>query len=38
MEELVYLKFDEAVDYVKNWQPCTNTRIMIQDCNAQLSM
>lgn len=19
-------KFDEAVDYVKNWQPCTNTR------------
>ena len=31
-------KFDEAVDYVKNWQPCTNTRIMIQECNAQLSM
>lgn len=29
-------KFDEAVGYVKNWQPCTNTRIMIQDCNAQL--
>ncbi len=29
-------KFDEAVDYIKNWQPCTNTRIMIQDCNAQL--
>lgn len=31
-------KFDEAVDYVKNWQPCTNTRIMIQEYNAQLSM
>lgn len=31
-------KFDESVDYVKNWQPCTNTRIMIQECNAQLSM
>ena len=31
-------KFDEAVGYVKNWQPCTNTRIMIQDCNAQLRM
>lgn len=31
-------KFDEAVYYVKNWQPCTNTRIMIQECNAQLSM
>lgn len=28
-------KYDEAVDYVKKWQPCTNTRIMIQDCNAQ---
>ena len=31
-------KFDEAVQYVKNWQPCTNTRIKIQECNAQLSM
>ena len=31
-------KFDEAVDYVKNWQPCTNTRMMIQDCNAQFSL
>ena len=31
-------KFDEAVQYVKNWQPCTNTRIMIQEYNAQLSM
>ena len=31
-------KFDEAVNYVKNWQPCTNTRIMIQDCNAQISL
>lgn len=29
-------KFDEAVDYVKNWQPCTNTRIKIQDYNAQI--
>lgn len=31
-------KFDEAVDYVKNWQPCTNTRMMIQDCNAQFRL
>ena len=31
-------KFDEAVQYVKNWQPCTNTRIMIQECNAQLHL
>ena len=31
-------KFDEAVEYVKNWQPCTNTRMMIQDCNAQFRL
>lgn len=31
-------KFDEAVDYVKNWLPCTNTRIKIQDYNAQISL
>lgn len=31
-------KFDEAIQYVKNWQPCTNTKIMIQDYNAQISL
>ena len=31
-------KYDEAVDYVKKWQPCTNTRIMIQACNAQFRL
>lgn len=31
-------KFDEAVQHVKNWQPCTNTKIMIRDCNNQMSM
>lgn len=31
-------RFDEAVQYAKNWQPCTNTKIMIQDCNAQMSL
>lgn len=31
-------KFDEAIQYVRNWQPCTNTRMMIQDCNAQISL
>lgn len=31
-------KSDEAVQYVKNWQPCTNTRIMIRDCNNQMFM
>lgn len=31
-------KFGEAVQYVKNWQPCTNTMIMIRDCNNQMFM
>lgn len=31
-------RFDEAMEYVKNWKPCTNTSILIRDCNAQISM
>lgn len=30
-------RFDEAVEYAKNWKPCTNTQMMIDDCNAQLN-
>lgn len=29
-------RFSEAVEYIKSWQPCTNTKILIRDCNAQL--
>ena len=32
------LRFEEAVEYAKNWRPCTNTQIMIKDCNAQARM
>ena len=32
------LKYEEAVEYVKNWIPSTNTMMMIKDCNAQVSM
>lgn len=32
------LKFEEAMEYVKNWHPCTNTVMMIRDCNAQMSI
>lgn len=32
------LRFIEAMEYVKNWQPKTNTKLAIQDCNAQMSM
>lgn len=26
-------RFEEAVEYVKNWKPCTNTRMSINCCN-----
>lgn len=29
-------RFDEAVEYAKNWKPCTNTAMLINDCNSQL--
>lgn len=31
-------RFDEAVDYAKNWKPCTNTMMMICNCNAQMNL
>lgn len=31
-------RFEEAVEYAKNWKPCTNTMMMIKDCNAQMSI
>ena len=30
------LKFEEAVDYIRNWTPCSNTRMLIKQCNAQM--
>jgi prophage antirepressor-like protein len=32
------LRFSEAMEYVRNWHPCTNTAMMIRDCNAQMSI
>ena len=32
------LKFDKAVEYIRNWEPCTNTRMLIKERNAQLNM
>lgn len=32
------LKYQEAVEYIKEWKPCTNTKMMIRDCNAQMTM
>lgn len=32
------LCFDDAVDYIRNWMPCSNTRMLIKECNAQMSI
>ena len=32
------LRFDDAVDYIRNWMPCSNTRMLIKECNSQMSM
>ncbi len=32
------LKFEEACTYIKKWQPCTNTKISIDDVNAQINI
>lgn len=30
-------RFDEAVEYAKEWKPCTNTILMIKEHNSQMS-
>ena len=32
------LRFDDAVDCIRNWTPCSNTRMLIKECNAQTDM
>lgn len=32
------LRYQEAVEYIKERTPCTNTKMMIRDCNAQMTM
>ena len=32
------LRYQEAVEYIKGWTPCTNTKMMIRDCNSQMRM
>lgn len=29
------LKYEEVCEYIKSWEPCTNTKMLIRDCNAQ---
>ena len=32
------LRFDDAVDYIRNWMPCSNTRMLIKERNAQMNI
>lgn len=32
------IKFESAIEYVKNWKPSNNTELLIRDCNAQMSL
>ena len=32
------LRFDDAVDYIRNWTPCSNTRMAIKECNAKMNI
>ena len=32
------LKFEDALEYAKNWHPCMNTQMAIDNCNLQLDL
>lgn len=32
------LKNEQAVEYIKNWMPSTNTMMLIKDCNTQINL
>lgn len=31
------LKYESAIEYIRKWVPCTNTRMQIQECNNQMT-
>lgn len=35
-DKVLILRFDDAVEYVKNWKPCNNTRMLIEEHNEQM--
>lgn len=37
-DDVPKLHYDDALKYAENWKPCTNTMMMIMDCNAQMSI
>ena len=32
------LKFEDAKNYIENWQPCNNTKLLIDNCNSQMEL
>lgn len=32
------IRYEQALNYVKSWEPSNNTRIAIRDCNAQINL
>lgn len=32
------LKFEDAKQYIEQWQPCNNTKLLIKNCNSQLDL
>lgn len=37
-DDVPKLHYEDALAYAENWKPCTNTMMMIADCNAQISI
>ena len=31
-------RFDEAIEYIRAWEPCMNTKMMIRDLNSQIDL
>lgn len=37
-DDVPKLHYEDALKYAEHWKPCTNTMMMITDCNAQMSI
>jgi Prophage antirepressor len=37
-DDVPKLHYEDALKYAENWKPCTNTEMLISDCNAQMSI
>lgn len=37
-DDVPKLHYEDALKYAENWKPCTNTAMLISDCNAQINL